>query len=124
MDSRLLARIIATGRLGFGAGLLLAPERLTRLWLGSDAARAGTKVTSRGLGARDLVLGLGALTASDRELRKWVAGAVIADSADLLATLTAGRSVPLSGRAVVGSLALGAAVLGTTAARGLSSETP
>jgi hypothetical protein len=120
VEARLIARGLACGRLGFGAGLLVAPARFTHLWLGRDSTRAGTQVASRGLGARDVVLGVGALAAEESQLRPWVTGALIADTADLLATVTAGRSVPVAGRLVVGALALSAAALGAVALAGLS----
>jgi hypothetical protein len=120
VDARLVARAVAAGRIGFGAGLVIAPERFTNLWLGRDAARAGTQVVSRGLGARDIALGVGALAADESQLGAWVAGAVMADAADLMATVTAGRSVPVGGRVAVGLLALSGVALGAVALAGLS----
>ena len=119
MDARQLARLVAAGRIALGAGLVLAPERFTRGWLGPDSGRAGTAVAARGLGARDVALGAGALVAREPALKAWVAGAVAADLADFLSTVTAPRPVPLSGRIGVGALALGGAVLGTAALAGL-----
>jgi hypothetical protein len=119
MTAGLTARLIATGRIGFGVALMVLPERVTSLWLGSDAGRPGARVLSRGLGARDLVLGVGALTAADAQLQRWVAAAVVADSADLVATVAAGTSLPPAGRALVATVAASGAVLGTVAFVGL-----
>ncbi len=123
MDARTLARLIAIGRIGFGAGLLLAPDRLTAPWLGRDAGRAGTQVAARGLGARDVALGVGTLAASGGDaLRPWLAGAVAGDLGDLVATLVAGDGLPLSGRVMVGGLASGATALGLAALAGLGRD--
>jgi hypothetical protein len=74
MNAALSARLVAAGRIGFGVALILTPRRVTSPWLGRDAGRAGTRVLSRGLGARDLALGLGALAVSEDQLRPWIAG--------------------------------------------------
>lgn len=119
MNAALTARLVAAGRIGFGVALILTPERVTTPWLGLDAGRAGTRVVSRGLGARDLALGAGALTVPKSQLRLWVAAGIVADTADLVATVTAGDSLPLAGRVLVGAVASGGAVLGVMALVGL-----
>jgi hypothetical protein len=119
MTAPLIARVVAAGRIGFGVALVVAPERVTSLWLGSDAGRPGTRVVTRGLGARDVALGFGALAAADSQLQLWVAGAIVADTADLVATVAAGKSLSLTARVVVGAVAGGGAVLGTIALAGL-----
>ncbi len=121
MNAALTARLVAAGRIGFGVALILAPERLTAPWLGKDAGRAGTKVVTRGLGARDLALGAGALVVSDTQLRQWVAAGIVADAADLAATVAAGDSLPLAGRVIVGAIASGGVALGAIALAGLRS---
>ena len=124
MTAPLIARFVAAGRIGFGVALIVAPERVTSLWLGSDAGRPGARVVTRGLGARDLALGVGALAATDSQLQPWVAGAIVADAADLVATVAAGKSLPRTGRALVGAVAAGGAVLGTIALAGLRRGSP
>ena len=119
MNAALTARLVAAGRVGFGIALMLAPTRVTAPWLGDDADRLGTQVVTRGLGARDVGLGAGALAVSDSELAPWVAAAVVADAADLLATVAAGDSLPPAGRALVGAVASGGVVLGALALAGL-----
>lgn len=120
MDPRRLAKAIAAGRLAFGAALLAIPEPLVVAWLGGDGRRAGARVLARSVGARDLVLGAGALACSEPDLRNWVLGAAVADTTDLVATLAAGREVPLRGRVLVGALAAGAAASGALAAARLA----
>jgi hypothetical protein len=124
MTAQLIARFVAAGRIGFGVALIVAPERVTSPWLGSDAARPGARVVTRGLGARDLALGVGALVAAESQLQPWVAGGIVADTADLIATVAAGRSLPLTGRALVGAVAAGGVVLGTVALAGLRRGAP
>jgi hypothetical protein len=119
MNAARIARLVAAGRVGFGVALMLSPERLTTAWLGNDAARIGTRVVTRGLGARDLALGTGALTASLADLQRWVAAGIIADAADLVATVAAGNSLPVTGRVLVGTVASAGAALGAVALAGL-----
>jgi len=119
INAALTGRLVAAGRIGFGVALILVPERVTAPWLGRDAGRAGTRVVSRGLGARDLALGAGALAVAEAQLRPWVAAAIVADAADLVSTVVAGDSLPLSGRVLVSAVASGGAVLGAIALAGL-----
>lgn len=119
MNAALTARVVGAGRIGFGLALIVSPERVTTLWLGGDAGRAGTRVVTRGLGARDLALGAGVLAVAESELRPWVAAAILADTADLIATVAAGDSLPLVGRLLVGAVASGGAALGVMALAGL-----
>jgi hypothetical protein len=122
MNAALIARLVATGRIGFGVALTLTPERVTTPWLGSDAARPATRVATRGLGARDLALGAGALAATGADLQWWVAAGILADAADLAATVAAGDSLPVSGRVLVGAVASGGATLGALALMGLRAD--
>jgi hypothetical protein len=124
VNAALTARLIAAGRIGFGVALLVRPERLTAPWLGGDAVRAGTRVVTRGLGARDVALGAGALAAPESQLRPWVMAGVLADTGDLVATAVAGDSLPLAGRVLVGAIASAGAALGVVALTGLRTRTP
>ncbi len=121
MNAVRIARLVAAGRIGFGIALVVAPEQVTGPWLGRDAARGGTQVVSRGLGARDVGLGVGALTAHGSELRPWVLAAIAADAADLGGTLSAGDALPRAGRALVGAIASGGVILGAISLAGLRS---
>ena len=91
MSPRQLASLVAAGRIGFGAVLLAQPERLVVPWIGREGAHAGPRVLGRALGARDLVLGAGAISAADDALAAWLIAALAADATDLLATFAAGR---------------------------------
>jgi hypothetical protein len=119
MNSALAARLGAAGRIGVGLALIVSPGRVTARWLGGDAGRAGTQAVARGLGARDLALGVGALTVPESQLRPWVAAGIVADTADLVATVAAGDALPLAGRVLAGALASAGAALSVTAFAGL-----
>jgi hypothetical protein len=94
-------------RIGYALGLLAAPERVARAWVGSAADSPGGDVALRGLGARDLVLsaGVAAFALSGRDARPWLAACAVSDAADLSATLLAPGSA-LPDRAKPGAVAL------------------
>ena len=80
----------AATRLVYGLGLLAAPGRVGRRWLGdglSDAACVGV----RGLGARDAVIAAGAIAgaAGAWDPRPWLVASALGDSSDIGATLAA-----------------------------------
>ena len=51
-------------RVAYGAGLIAAPERLTRRWLGPAAGAPPTQVPLRGMGAREIVVHGAAIAAA------------------------------------------------------------
>ena len=106
MDYRELARLFALGRIGLAGVMLAFPGPLGSAWVGPDARSPGVAVISRALAVRDLALGLGLKLAVDRErpARGWLEAAMLADAVDFLATLRAGRRLPVLGR--VGVLAM------------------
>ena len=84
-------------RIAYALGLLGAPGRVTRPWLGEDAARPAAEVALRGLGMRDLAVATGALvaTAKGEPARWWLAACAAGDAADLAATMgTDGEQLP------------------------------
>ncbi len=97
------ATIAALGlRVGYGVGLIVAPGRLGRRWLGSAAAKAPTQVPLRALGAREIVIHVGALGSAlgDRAVRPWLLGSVAGDLTDLAATVVGRDQLPAgAGRA-------------------------
>ena len=112
IDHRHLARLLAIGRIAIGVGLLVAPTRIGRGWVGEPATSGGGKVALRALGARDLALGYGtirALDSGDPTLRSWVTAGGLCDLSDTAATLVAFRSLPKRGRVLALVLAGGAA---------------
>ena len=114
MDARSLARLIAAGRVGIGTALLFAPKLAGRRWIGEAADRRGTQVALRGLGGRDLALGIGTLLAlrHDAPIRGWVEAGSLADGTDAAATLLAGDDLSRAARVGTVLLAGGALVAG------------
>src|SRR5688572_24557925 len=88
-----MIRTGALARVGFGAAMLAVPGVMARGWIGADGARPGVKAIMRGLGVRDVILGLGQLYAVDegRDLERWARLGMAADGVDALATLLAAR---------------------------------
>ncbi len=129
MDAHLLAKLLATGRIGIGLALFLAPSRAAHIWLGDDAALPATSTAVRGLGARDVALGMGTLIAlrsaadvgddldGDRDAERWLEAGIVADLADAAATLLPGRLGP--GQIASVGIALSGVAIGATARAGL-----
>jgi hypothetical protein len=113
----------ARGRIALGAGALLAPGIAGRAWIGRDANRAAVKVLARGLGARDVALGLGVVIALDRgaPVRGWLEGSALADAGDFLATLVAGSALPPAARGGVLAIAAASAGVATWLSRAVDS---
>jgi hypothetical protein len=116
-DNRKVAVAVIGARIAYGMGLVAIPARLTRRWLGPAAETAPTQVGVRGLGAREVLLHLGALTAALRgaPLRPWLAASIAGDVTDMAATLAARGALPVdSPRATLavagGSAAISAAL--------------
>lgn len=113
MDARTLTRLMAATRVGIGLALFAAPRTAARRWLGQDLPPAAG-LLARGLGARDLALGMGQLVALDRDgdLDPWMDAGIAADAADAVAAVLGRRHVgtgPAVGTVVVAG---GAAVAG------------
>jgi hypothetical protein len=120
MDVEQLARAQSVNRIAFGAGLVLAPGLLARVWAGDLAKDDRAKVLARSLGIRDLALGAGGVLAvrgGDREwIRRTFAAQALADALDFL-VLAATPKVPLASRIFGGALAAGSAALAAEYAR-------
>jgi hypothetical protein len=83
-------------RVAYGAGLVVAPEKLTRSWLGADVARDPVKVALRGIGGREIVLhGFGiAAAVHGRPLWPWLAISMAGDVSDIAATFAGRAGIP------------------------------
>jgi len=91
------AGVLAANRTLFGLGYLIAPDRMGEAWVGRKAGAEQVQVLTRALGARDLVLGVGALAAMrtrDGSERGWFAAHTVADGTDLVATIIARKRLP------------------------------
>ena len=115
MTARTLARLQALGRLGIGAGLVVAPGVVGGAWVGAPADERDGQVLAIGLGGRDVALALGTLRAlaAGHGARPWLRAGIVADTADLVATLRARDrlapvAVPVTVAIAGGSILLGA----------------
>lgn len=118
MDPRSVVRSLAVGRVGIGLALFAAPRLAARGWIGGeDAARPGAQVAVRGLGARDVVLGVGMLVSLARgsDVHRWLEAGIVADAADAIATALAGGEDSDVARVLPLTVATGAAALGAWA---------
>jgi hypothetical protein len=92
---RQLATGLASNRILFGLGFVLVPAKAARSWIGPVAGRPGGEVMVRAAGARDLALGVGALSAlrSGADARPWFAAHLASDATDFAATWAARRDL-------------------------------
>jgi hypothetical protein len=119
---RTLAGLISLGRLVFGVAFIAEPKLMERAWIGKQARLPGAQLLARGVGARDLALGLGGLQAlmrNDGSARPWLAAAGICDVVDFGATWTAGRAIPRQARSGVLAIAGVSSLLSAIAAVGI-----
>lgn len=122
---RILAAVISLGRFLFGVAFIAKPTLMEQAWIGKQARAPGAQLLARGVGARDLVLGLGGLQAVAREDgsgRPWLAAASVCDAIDFGATWAAGRAIPREARNGVLAIASVFALLSAVAAAGLGSS--
>jgi hypothetical protein len=97
-------------RLGYGLGLVVAPRRLTKSWLGESP---GAEVAARALGMREAVLHAGALAAAlgGRPVRPWLAASMVGDLTDVAATAAARSALPSGSARATAVVAGGSALL-------------
>jgi hypothetical protein len=116
------ARAVAAGRVLLGLTALAWPAVPARPWVGAAAEDLAAQVFGRALGARDIALGLGALTALRRLATEpgsacaWVAAGALSDALDVVASLSSWRELPRKGRWLVAVSAGGAALTGAAGA--------
>ena len=126
MDTRTLALTHAAGRIAVGVSLALAPGRVGRTWVGRASATPGTRVLTTAMGARDVAIGMGLAAAlrSGREPGDWVRAGVLADAADLVATMRARDDVPALSLVGVAVIASCSTALGVYLDRALAQSAP
>jgi hypothetical protein len=114
MTARTLARLQAAGRLLAGGGLTFAPGVVAGGWVGAAADKRDAQPLAIGLGARDIASALGTLGAlhSRRGANAWLRAGVLADTADLVATLRARDDLPPLAVPAVVAIAGGSVLLG------------
>jgi hypothetical protein len=114
--------LYATGRILFGVAALAVPATAGRVLAGDGGAAPDAQAFLRGMGGREIGLGLGllAMIRANGPVRPWLIAALIADSSDIAGIAGAWQhmapSKRLLGLATAGGAALiGAAVLATLA---------
>ena len=114
MDDRDLARLFSVMRVSAGGVMFMAPKWSLRVWTGAPVASTEATMAARGLGARDVAIGLGALIAMSRgaPVRGWLEAGVTADVADAVSSVAAFRRLPFVRAALSLGVAGGAATLG------------
>jgi len=119
------AGAVAAGRVALGLAALARPSLPARPWVGAAADDLAAEVFGRALGARDLALGLGALTALQRQAAEpgsacaWVAAGALSDALDAAITVSSWRELPRAGRWLIVTAAGGAALAGAAGALAL-----
>jgi hypothetical protein len=119
------ATAVAAGRVALGLAALARPSVPARPWVGASADDLSARVFGRALGARDLVLGLGALAALRQPqpaAASWVAAGALSDALDVAATVAAWSELPRRTRWLVAASAGGAAFAGAAGAIAMLTE--
>jgi hypothetical protein len=120
---RALTALLSLNRIGFGLAYLLNPAGAGEGWFGKIARAPMVQVPIRGLGARDLALGAGALVAlargDNQAARVWLAGQTVADASDLVSTIRAKKFLPKSGFRLAVAMAGGSTLIAAAGAAGL-----
>jgi hypothetical protein len=93
---RIAAIAVLALRIAYGAGLIAAPARLSRSWLGPAGAQPPTQVALRGVGAREIAVHGAGLVAvlTGAPVRPWLAASAAGDLADIAATTAGRRGLP------------------------------
>ena len=117
MNERELAKYYAGGRIGIGILLLLFPRRMAKgLWGAGVAGTPAVLFFSRIVGARDAILGAGAMAALQGEgtaaVRPWMSYGAAADAVDAVATLLAYKHLPKRKRFALLTMAAAGAATG------------
>ncbi|HYN98976.1 MAG TPA: hypothetical protein VEU28_04820 [Actinomycetota bacterium] len=101
-------------RIAIGSTALVAPGFAMRVWLGVDPRVNSVKAMGLAIGARDLALGIGTLSAlrGNGSSALWLQCGALADAADAVATLRAFAGTPKDPRILITLAAVGAAGAG------------
>lgn len=90
-----LARAFGWIRILVGALLMLFPRLSTRMWTGDETDEAPTDLAVRGMGVRDVAIGVGLVGAmeSGAPVAPWLKVGAIVDAGDAFATVTSWRGL-------------------------------
>ena len=121
MDERETARTLGIARIVVGSAMFLMPNLVAKLWTGERADGVSADLGLRGMGARDVALGLGLVMALDRgaPVRGWLEAGVLSDSADAVGTLMNWRDLPAWRSLPLIAAEVGTALLGSRLAQEL-----
>jgi hypothetical protein len=91
-----VARLLAWGRILIGSFALVAPRRFERMWIGDATEGTPSHMATRGLGGRDVAIGIGILKTMENggPVRGWLEAGAVADASDALGTLSAWGALP------------------------------
>jgi hypothetical protein len=108
--------LYATGRILFGVAALAAPGTAGRILAGDGGAAPDAQAFLRGMGGREIGLGLGllAMIRANGPVKPWLIASLLADSSDITGIAGAWRHMALSKRLVGLGTAGGAAAIGVT----------
>jgi hypothetical protein len=108
--------LYATGRILFGVTAVAVPATAGRVLAGDGGAAPDAQAFLRGMGGREIGLGLGllAMIRANGPVRPWLIAALIADSSDITGIAGAWRHMAPSKRLLGLATAGGAAVIGAT----------
>jgi hypothetical protein len=92
--------LYATGRILFGVAALVAPGTAGRILAGDGGAEPDAQAFLRGMGGREIGLGLGllAMLRADGPVKPWLVAALLADSSDVTGIVGAWRHMAPSKR--------------------------
>ena len=112
-----LVRVWAAGKAIFGAAAFVAPRFVGRQVVGAAGDDAGSIGFARGLGGRDVALGIAALAAdTPRTQRRALLLGSLGDAADVVATLRLYDGLPRRTRLLALTAAVGMVVSGVALA--------
>jgi hypothetical protein len=120
MEGRNLAAVLARGRIAIGVVSVLAPGLVARTMTGRAGSRGGASLFAGMVGARDVALGFGLLSALDRgaPVRGWLEASALVDGIDAAACVLARHHI----RTIVLPGAVGLAATGALLSAGLSRQ--
>jgi hypothetical protein len=113
-----VARLLSIGRIAIGGLLFVAPRRAARAWTTESNGSAISALAVRGLGARDVAIGMGTLAALEGggDSSRWLKAGAAADATDALSVLVNFGRLPGLRRTLLLASSAAAAYLGWMAA--------
>jgi hypothetical protein len=115
------ARILGAIRVGVGAAMFLAPNKVAKSWTGDDSVSLPSTLALRGMAVRDMAIGIGLVKAVElgTSTRGWLEAGALSDAGDALATLMSWRELGGARRLFWLAVEAGSAVLGMQLAEAL-----